>query len=859
MTRIAAGMTILLLLLEGGAGAQSTREKTVDINDINISLFDGEGHIFRAQGGMDRIFQEISHGKKRPGNFQMSQRLDRKGAQDLSTKYVASLTKSNTIIIDNDTGGGDCNKIGEWDPNTRKCTLTANLTKMIKINSNGITLDGNGHTLKGKDESIGIYLDKVSGITIRNLSVRDFDIGILMMNSLNNTLIGNNASNNFVGIYLDNSKNNTLSRNNLTRNDYNGINLYSSRNNTLIGNSASDNSYGINLYNSGNNLLKNNMMTENAYNFVLYGDIASHFQNQIDTSNTVDGNPIYYIKGARNTIYDSSTNAGTFYCINCLNVTVKDLKLKNNDKGIIFWNTSYSRIQNVSALDNSYGISLIYSSNNTLSRNNITKNDYYGINLDHSSKNTLSGNNIEENSGYGINLYSSKNNTLIGNNASNNYGGIGLYNSRRNTLIENTASHNKDGIILYYSGSSQLINNLMRENKHNFFLYGFVTSDFQNQIDTSNTVDGKPIYYIIGARNTIYDSYTNAGTFYCIDCLNVTVKDLILKNNGNGIFFWNTSYSRVQNVNASDNLMGIYIVSSGNNTFSKNNVLKNGDFGIILDNSISNTFSENNVRKSFDGIYLISSSNNTFSRNNVIENDDTGINMYDSGNNSLSRNNVTGNNYYGVSMSSSSNNTLSGNTASNNGDDGIILYYSSNNNLNGNIARNNKNDDGIQLIYSEYNTLIDNIALNNYYDGIYLSYSNKNVLKGNNASSNRKAGIGMSHSNSNTLTGNIITGQPRGIKWNSGRNNTIYNNYFNNTNNSNYPAANGTWNTTIKQGPNIVGGPYIGGNFWGNPNGTGFSQICKDGNKDGLCDSEYKLEEKNIDYLPLSMKFIKTS
>jgi len=44
----------------------------------------------------------------------------------------------------------------------------------------------------------------------------------------------------------------------------------------------------------------------------------------------------------------------------------------------------------------------------------------------------------------------------------------------------------------------------------------------------------------------------------------------------------------------------------------------------------------------------------------------------------------------------------------------------------------------------------------------------------------------------------------------------------------------------------------LGGNFWANPNGKGFSQTCKDVNGDGICDLSRILDANNIDYLPLA-------
>jgi hypothetical protein len=44
-----------------------------------------------------------------------------------------------------------------------------------------------------------------------------------------------------------------------------------------------------------------------------------------------------------------------------------------------------------------------------------------------------------------------------------------------------------------------------------------------------------------------------------------------------------------------------------------------------------------------------------------------------------------------------------------------------------------------------------------------------------------------------------------------------------------------------------------GRNFWANPNGTGYSQICEDDNGDGICNEPYVLDANNTDYLPLCL------
>nr|QNO55533.1 hypothetical protein IBJMOJJD_00018 [Methanosarcinales archaeon ANME-1 ERB7] len=146
-------------------------------------------------------------------------------------------------------------------------------------------------------------------------------------------------------------------------------------------------------------------------------------------------------------------------------------------------------------------------------------------------------------------------------------------------------------------------------------------------------------------------------------------------------------------------------------------------------------------------------------------------------------NNASGNNY-GIYLSgSSNNNSISGNTASNNGGYGIYLSGSSNN-----------------------NSIISNIALNNKY-GILLSSSSSNTIHSNTASSN-SYGICL-YSTSN--------------------NNRIYNNYFNNKNNA-QDDGNNIWDITPTLGENIIGGSWLGGNYWSDYAGI-------DANGDGLGDT----------------------
>ncbi len=332
-----------------------------------------------------------------------------------------------------------------------------------------------------------------------------------------------------------------------------------------------------------------------------------------------------------------------------------------------------------------------------------------------------------------------------------------------------------------------------------------------------------------------------------------------------GVFLGNSNYSKVENVNASNNDYGIYLHASNYNTIANNIVSSNKNDGIVLGaDSNYNTIANNTLSSDRYGIYLKSSSNNTIANNTANSNNKDGIYLESSNYNTIANNTANSNNNDGIDLSfSSNNNTLIDNTANSNSY-GIFLWDSSGNTLINNIANSNNeygidlysssnyntlinnnasnNDQGIRLYSSSnYNTLINNNASNNSV-GIYLESSNYNTIANNTANSN-SYGIDLSFSsNNNTLIDNTANSNSYGIfLWDSSNyntianniansnnndgivlyssNNTIYNNYFDNTNNA-YDDGDNYWNTTKTLGTNIIGGPYIGGNYWSDYTGS---------------------------------------
>lgn len=140
--------------------------------------------------------------------------------------------------------------------------------------------------------------------------------------------------------------------------------------------------------------------------------------------------------------------------------------------------------------------------------------------------------------------------------------------------------------------------------------------------------------------------------------------------------------------------------------------------------------------------------------------------------------------------------------------------------------------------------------------GILLKDSDSNTISDNNVTLN-KEGIRLENSSSNTIQDNIIAyNYVFGISIEGGVTNYIFNNYFKNAENVEEKAINAEniWQSPLITKQNIVKGLYIGGNYWSNPDGNGYSETCVDGNSNGICDSSYNITGGGTDKYPLFPK-----
>ena len=163
------------------------------------------------------------------------------------------------------------------------------------------------------------------------------------------------------------------------------------------------------------------------------------------------------------------------------------------------------------------------------------------------------------------------------------------------------------------------------------------------------------------------------------------------------------------------------------------------------------------------------------------------------------------------------------------------------------------NGRGIYLVSSKGCSVSKNTITNNGYYGIVLGSSSKNTISGNTASNDAR-GIHIGSSDDNTLSGNTVTSNSVLGLYVCGLSdrNLVYNNYFNNTVMTIKSGSGNAYNTAKTAGKNIIHGTYIGGNFWGTPDGSGFSNTAVDADGDGISDSAYSIPGSIYsDYLPL--------
>jgi parallel beta-helix repeat protein len=285
----------------------------------------------------------------------------------------------------------------------------------IHVNSSFVRISG--FAIINSD--LGIRLYGASHCVIENNTISDGDIGIYLspvspLYSDNNTILNNQVSNVRLGMTIARAHNNSIINNIITDIRATGISMGAGRDN-LIQDNALHNISTVAMQLSGafNITLTGNVMSGAGILFGAY-TLEEWTSHSIDTSNTVNGNPIQYWKNvAGGTV---PQGAGEIILANCTGIVVENQVLIRSTMGIQLGYSSDNIISNNTvSLESFIGIELLYSDNNTLNHNSVTAS-LYGISMAWSDNNVILNNMVHSSKSESFHIYDADSNRFYHNN-----------------------------------------------------------------------------------------------------------------------------------------------------------------------------------------------------------------------------------------------------------------------------------------------------------------------------------------------------------------------------------------------------------------------------------------------------------
>ncbi len=403
---------------------------------------------------------------------------------------------------------------------------------------------------------------------------------------------------------------------------------------------------------------------------------------------------------------------------------------------------------------NGHGIDIEHYSTNCTVENNICQgNTDRGIRLWHTRFCLVRNNTCRGNENEGIYIPASDNCTVEDNICEGNKIGIGSHMVINASIANNICLDNSEAGISLFFTIAILENNTLQNPHENIFVAFSALARAENNtltgkglyisapsetwwwdfhsIGTSNTVNGKPIYYF--SNDSDFKVPRDAGQIILGNFSNVTIK---------GETF-------------SSDLTNILIGNSRNVTFDGNTF--QGAYGELRIDSSINCYMINNAFKGRGGITLYFSEQCELRNNSFLNG--AGIQLQNSDHCTI-RDNVCENSW--INLISSSRNTITGNTCQGS-ENGIYLQSSDDCTIEGNICENNKN--GINLSFSDRASITNNICRDNEH-GIHLRLADHCRIENNSCSPNKGNDIHLERSTdiftwNNAGKVKIITGEEK--------------------------------------------------------------------------------------------------
>jgi parallel beta-helix repeat protein len=315
------------------------------------------------------------------------------------------------------------------------------------------------------------------------------------------------------------------------------------------------------------NITNNSFINSGVY---IKGYQLSHFNtHNILPDNIVNGEPLYYYKNTSNNDINDIP-IGQLILVNCTNINVSNLVITNtdvaieiayssfvyltdnnltkNNQGVYLYSTNYTSITKHNASDNVDGLYIHKSSNITVYDSCFFNNSYMsgaGIYLSYSRDTKIRNCTTYNNGQYGVSVFYSPNTTI------QNYTAIEeFYNC--------TSKEGVFGIRIAQSQNNTLINCSFSNNQYNFVVDGANNLyNFYHDIDITNTVNGKTIYYLIGQSGLEFNETMDIGFMGLVSCNNIIVRNHTLSSNGQAVLIVNTTDTMIDNIICPNNRRGV--------------------------------------------------------------------------------------------------------------------------------------------------------------------------------------------------------------------------------------------------------------------------------------------------------------
>ncbi len=462
-----------------------------------------------------------------------------------------------------------------------------------------------------------------------------------MENTVNNCTFRNGY---FDGIFLFQSYYN-LVENCSSYDSYAGVKLEGSTHNTILRQTVDQCTIGILFDAAGNNTIKESELFHCGLHVI--GDVPADHINDVDTTNSVNGKPLYYYVNHNNEIIPAG--AGQVILVSSDHCTISGQNLSDASVGIELAYSSQTMIENNTLnMNNVAAIDFDGMDNNlNIIKNNIIRGNNYGIDVDASMSNQFQENVFSEN-GLALSLSYSESSQLVGNTIRNGSAGISFDHSFNNELSENIIQ-DMSSFGLYFLSSP---GNTLEKNQLEhcgFLVYGDTPAEYFNDVGTSNTVNGKPVYYLINMID--FTVPPDAGAVILVNSSDCIIQNLDLRAGTIAITLAYSSRTLIQrNLIEDQSWTGIDLSSGSNdnNTIQRNTIQRNS-YGIDIEYCQGNTLKNNIISSNSYGILLYKNIGTIIRRNTIVQNS-IGIDAIQTDEGIVHWNNIFLNTLYGLSV-----------------------------------------------------------------------------------------------------------------------------------------------------------------------------------------------------------------